>query len=170
MSDRNYTPEERREVLKQYLLLGTFRAAAEATGTPENTIRSWKHLMREWWDRTQNELITEMEGEYRPGWVRVMGLAVEALKDRLEHGDTKLTKDGMVKVPVSAKDTAVIAGIAADKLKQFGVKPAQGEDAVKRRSELAALAKKDREASKKDAVLAQMPVNRPVVQPEAVAN
>jgi hypothetical protein len=163
MPDRTYTPEEKRECLKQYLLLGTYSAAAEATGVPINTIRSWKHVDREWWDRTQNELITEMEGDYRPGWVRVLGKAIEAIEDRIENGDTVVTKAGLARVPVKGKDLGVLAGIAADKLKQFGVKPAVPDDVAKRRKELQELAKKDQE-------LAQLPVNQPVVQQEAAPN
>lgn len=161
-----YTEAERREALRQYLLLGTYRAASEAVAIPEQTMRSWKHNDREWWDRVQNELITQIEGDYRPGWVRVLGKAVEAMQERLDKGDTKLTKEGLVRVPVPAKEAAVIAGIAADKLRQFGAKPALSEDAQKRRKELAELAKQDREQS----ALAALPVNRPVIQPESAAN
>lgn len=147
MTDRTYTPEERREIVRQLLLLGTMGRVSEALGVPESTIKSWKFSQREWWDRTINELVTEMEGDYRPNWVRVMGKAVEAIEDRLVNGETKLTKDGPIRIPVSAKDVAVIAGIAADKLKQFGLTtPAKGESAEERQERLRKVAQEDRAA------------------------
>lgn len=155
MPERLYSPEEKREALKQYLLLGTYQKVSEATGISVNTLRGWKHHEREWWDLTQNELITELEGDYRPGWMRVLGKAMEAIEDRIDGGDYVLTKEGIVRVPVKGKELGVIMGIAADKLKQFAVKPVTVEDAGKRRKDLAELAKEDRKAND----LARMPVN-----------
>jgi hypothetical protein len=145
MPNPGYTDAERLEVMRQYLLLGTTRAASEATGVPEGTIKSWKTLYREWWDRTVNELITELEGDYRPGWVRVLGKAMEAIEDRIVHGDHVLTKDGLKRVPVKGKELGIILGIAADKLKQFGLTtPSVKEAQEKRQERLRAIAEADR--------------------------
>jgi hypothetical protein len=145
MPQPGYTDAEKREVLRQYLVLGTYQKAADASGVPLSTIRSWKHLEREWWDRTCNELITELEGEYRPGWVRVLGKAMEAIEDRIEHGDHVLTKEGLRRVPVKGKELGVILGIAADKLKSFGLTAPVAKVSQEERSErLRAIAEADR--------------------------
>jgi hypothetical protein len=142
-----YTESERREAVREYLLRGSYVAVEEALGVPRQTVAGWKHDQREWWEKTVAQLIVEIEGDYRPGWVRVLGKAVEAMEDRLDHGDTKVTKEGAIKVPVSAKEAAVIAGIAADKLKQFGIgTPAKGETAEERQERLRRLAQEDRAA------------------------
>jgi hypothetical protein len=141
-----FTEAEKREVLRQYLLLGSVSRASEATGVAESTIKAWRYNTKDWWDRTVNELVTEMEGDYRPNWVRVMGKAVEAIEDRLTEGDERLVGKERVRVKVSAKDASVIAGIAADKLKQFGlIAPAQAQSAEERRQKLAEIARQDRE-------------------------
>lgn len=148
MAQAGYTDAEKREVVRQYLVRGTYQKAADATGVPLNTIRSWKHETREWWDRVCNELITELEGEYRPGWVRVLGKAMEAIEDRIENGDHQLTKDGLVRVPVKGKELGVILGIAADKLKSFGLMaPVKTQQVAEERQErLRAIAEADRAA------------------------
>lgn len=141
-----FSEGEKREVLRQYLLLGTVRAASEATGVSEGTIKSWRYNTKEWWDRTVNELVTEMEGDYRPNWVRVMGKAVEAIEDRLTNGDERIVGREKVRIAVTAKDCSVIAGIAADKLKQFGlIAPSQAQSPEERRQKLAEIARQDRE-------------------------
>jgi hypothetical protein len=147
MPQAGYTEAEKREALRCYLVQGTYQKAADASGIPLNTIRSWKHLEREWWDRVCNELITELEGEYRPGWVRVLGKAMEAMEDRLEGGDYVLTKEGLKRVPVKGKELGIILGIAADKLKSFGLMaPVKAAKAVaeERQERLVAIAQADR--------------------------
>lgn len=147
MTDRSYTEQEKRHGVRVYLLCGSFVKAGVELGIPHQTITSWKFNNREWWDRTCNELITEIEGEYRPGWVRVMGKAVEALEERLENGNTVLTKAGQTRIPVPAREVAVIAGIAADKLKQFGLMaPAAKISSEDRQRELRQIAQADRQA------------------------
>jgi hypothetical protein len=147
MANRPYTSEEKRAAVKAYLETGRYSTAGERCGIPQQTIASWKCLEREWWDRTVNELVTELEGEYRPGWVRVLGKAMQAIEDRIDHGDHQLTKEGLVRVPVKGKELGVILGIAADKLKQFGlVAPATGTKRVaeERQERLRAIAEADR--------------------------
>jgi len=47
--------------------------------------------------------------------------AVSELRDRLDHGDHVLTKQGdVVRKPIGGRDLAVIAGIMADKTAQWG--------------------------------------------------
>jgi hypothetical protein len=136
VNSESYSEDERREAVKLYLTLGSFEKASEGSGIPVGTIASWKSKDRPWWDRVCAELVVEIEGNYRPGYVRVLGRAIEVMEDRLEHGDPKLTKDGVVRVGVSAKEAAVIAGIASDKLKQFAQVPVSPETQEARRRRL----------------------------------
>jgi hypothetical protein len=127
--------------VRLYLLHGTVDRVSQDTGIPIPSIMNWKNRDRAWWDRTCAELIVEIEGNYRPGWVRVLGKAIEVMEKRLEEGDPKVAKDGKVVMQgVPAKEAAVIAGIAADKLKQFANVPGKPESREERRERLKAVA------------------------------
>jgi hypothetical protein len=118
MRENRWNEAERRAVVKAYLLLGTIEKASQATGVAEGTIKTWRYGNPEWWAETADSITQEMEGQYQSGWRRVLGKAVEQMEDRLSNGDEKLLRDGTkVRVLIAAKEAAVIAGIAADKLR-----------------------------------------------------
>jgi hypothetical protein len=102
-----------------YLIHGTINKVSETTGIPKTTLRDWRH--DEWWGPLADEVRAEKEQEFQAGFSRIVDAAIEQIEDRLEHGDVKLvkTKDGYTqqRVPISAKDATVVAGITYDKLR-----------------------------------------------------
>ena len=99
-----------------YLSTGFYKKASAASGVPWQTIAFWKNSAP-WWDEMCAKLTMEMEEQYRAGWRKVLGGSLEAIEDRLLNGNHVMTKEGIVRIPVQAKDAVVIAGIACDKLR-----------------------------------------------------
>lgn len=71
------------------------------------------------WDALLEEVRSQKEDQIRAGDERIIELTQREIEDRLENGDVQLvrTKDGVQehRVPVKAKDAAVIKGISDDK-------------------------------------------------------
>ena len=113
-----YSDTDRIDVALSYLVHGNAQKVADQTGIPRRTIAQWKS--EPWWDELLTEIRQQNEPEFQAGFKENIRLALSAVKDRLEHGETKLVKgkDGEYigkKVPVGAKDSMVIAGISYDK-------------------------------------------------------
>jgi hypothetical protein len=102
-----------------FMVHGSLTKTAEACGIPLTTLYDWKQS--EWWPELSEQVRSEKEAEFQAGFSRVMQAAIGEIEDRLQHGDVKLAKgkDGyeQQRVPISAKDATVIAGISYDKLR-----------------------------------------------------
>ncbi len=115
-----YSDTDRIKAALCFLVHGNVTKVAKDTGLPANTIYTW--LGQPWWDELLTELRVQNEPEFQAGFKENIRLALSAVKDRLEHGETKLVKgkDGEYverKVPVIARDAMIIAGISYDKLR-----------------------------------------------------
>ena len=113
-----YSDTNRIEAALSYLVHNNIQKVANQTGIPRRTINKWASEL--WWEPLLTELCQQNEPEFQAGFKENIRLALSAVKDRLEHGETKLVKgkDGEYigkKVPVGAKDSMVIAGISYDK-------------------------------------------------------
>lgn len=115
-----YSDTDRIKVAMCFLVHGNVNKVARAMGIPSRTIANWtKHP---WWEQLLAEIGAQNEPEFQAGFRENVRLALGAVKDRLEHGETKLVKDKEGeyverKVPVGAKDSMIIAGISFDKLR-----------------------------------------------------
>jgi hypothetical protein len=114
---KKYTPEQKEHAISCYLATGSYTKAAALCDMPWQTIALWKHRDPRGWEEIVGKLNAEMEEQYRAGWRNVLVRSLDVMQDRLENGNHVLTKDGIVRVPVPAKDAVVIGGIAADKLR-----------------------------------------------------
>ncbi len=115
-----YSDTDRIRVALCYLVRGSGQKVANDTGIPRRTISQW--IAEPWWDELLTELRQQNEPEFQAGFRENIKLALGAVKDRLENGETKLVKgkDGEYverKVPVGAKDAMIISGISFDKLR-----------------------------------------------------
>ncbi len=114
-----YGNQKRIEAAVYYLVHGSLTKTSKACHIPITTLYDWKQT--EWWPSLTEQVRNEKEVEFQAGFTRVVEAATKEIEDRLEHGDVKLvkTKDGyeLRRVPVSAKDAAVVAAIAYDKLR-----------------------------------------------------
>jgi hypothetical protein len=109
-----YTNVERREAATTYLITGNLRATAKQTGVNERTLADW--VRSDWWDSLLQTLHAEKGIELDSKLTQIIDRCLDEVGDRLANGDCKLGKDGnVVRVPIPAKDAAIIAAVMFDK-------------------------------------------------------
>jgi len=113
-SGSRYTDENRREAAITYLVTGNLRATAKQSNVNERTLADW--VRSDWWDGLLQSLHAEKGRELDSKLTQVIDRALDELADRLVNGDPKLTRDGsLVRVPIPAKDAAIVAAVMFDK-------------------------------------------------------
>lgn len=114
-----WSPGDRETAIAAYADLGSVKEAAEATGVPLGTLERWLAAPEaaQAVEAIRKQHARKRSLEAGSLWDR----AVSELRDRLDHGDHVLTKQGeVVRKPIGGRDLAVIAGIMADKTAQWG--------------------------------------------------
>ncbi len=117
-----WTDKDKQRAVEVYKSTRNRRSTADITGIPYDTLCYWAE--QEWWDeaiRAAKQLDADMLEEAATS---IAQKGFEAVSDRLEHGDVVLTKDGqLVRKPVSARDAALVTGIALSKRKELQEEP-----------------------------------------------
>lgn len=109
-----YTDMDRREAAITYLVTGNLRATAKQTGVNERTLADW--VKSDWWVPLLQTLHAEKGRELDGKMTQVIDAALHELSDRLANGDYKVGRDGtLIRVPVPAKDAAIVAAVMFDK-------------------------------------------------------
>lgn len=117
-----YTPEQHYEAVAWFYATGDLGAVEKKMGIPNRTLSDWRHS--EWWAQIAQKIEEEQEQEIRAKNSNIIRRAQEEILDRLENGDAALAKDGSIRrVPVKAKDAAVIGSISFDKNRVMMGKP-----------------------------------------------
>lgn len=111
---RAYTREMKIQAAYFYLITGSGTKTAEKLDVDKMLISQWKDS--DWWPvataAARRTFSREIEGKL----TETMLLAQEALVDRLTNGDVKVNRDGEERrIPVSAKDAALILSIGFEK-------------------------------------------------------
>jgi hypothetical protein len=109
----HYTDEQRREAVGHYVLLGNWQAVSEVTHIPRRTLTDWSH--QPWFATLFAEVRAEKGAELDGAFSRIIDKATKELLDRLNNGDAVLIDGEVRRKPVSARDLALISGIAYDK-------------------------------------------------------
>lgn len=113
-SGSRYTDIDRREAGITYLVTGNLRATAKQTGVNERTLADW--VKSDWWDTLLQTLHAEKGQELDSKLSQIIDRCLVEVGDRLINGDCKMGKDGkLVRVPIPAKDAAIIAAVMFDK-------------------------------------------------------
>lgn len=130
---RPYTEEERREAVVAYIMGGeTYAAAERISGIPWSTIRTWKDNMPDWWDRTMKEAWEAYDDQIKTKYGHIVEEGARQLMDTVKHGERIVDKAGNpvlndrgeeARLPLKAKELAVIVGICQDKLNIVRGKP-----------------------------------------------
>jgi len=107
-----YSDADRRSAVAQCMLLGNVSATARATGIPRRTIGTW--TQSDWWVPLEAELRQQIDDEILAQTLQIIIKAQAAILDRLESGDAHLVNGEQVRVPVKARDLAIILGISAE--------------------------------------------------------
>lgn len=102
-----------------YMVLGSMRKTHEhlkaiRRPVPVTTLCKWTHT--DWWWRLKDEVRRQKADEFEALTTKAIHSAVGAVQDRLDDGDYHVDKDGeLIRIPVKAKDAAVVAGVLYDK-------------------------------------------------------
>jgi len=104
-----YSNEQRREAVRIYMETGKGTVVAKRLGMDPSTICLWRQT--EWWDDLAHEISIEIDDEVR---ALLRSTMVDGQKTVLAKLDT-----------ASAKDAAIIASIAIDKLRLIDGKPSR---------------------------------------------
>jgi len=113
-SGSRYTDCDRREAAITYLVTGNLRATAKQTGVNERTLADW--VKSDWWDALLQTLHAEKGRELDSKLSQIIDRCLVEVGDRLMNGDCKIGRDGnLVRVPIPAKDAAIIAAVMFDK-------------------------------------------------------
>jgi len=98
-----------------YAASGNYSKVARDTHINRNTIMSWAKDSVVWVEalgKAQQEISDEILA-YN---LKIVVKTNEQIIDRIDNGDTVLTKDGkQVRVPMKGRDLAVVSGIKEDK-------------------------------------------------------
>lgn len=114
--NKHWSDNDKLKVVSAYVLLRNASRVEEITGVPAGTINYWKTLP--WWEVEEAKVRRAQAEETVSRYHQIVKKTQELIMDRLEIGDTRMTKDGaLITLPVPAKDLAVINGVAIDKQK-----------------------------------------------------
>lgn len=117
-----WTDRDKERAILVYKSLGNLMKTSEITGIPYDTLQDWKH--KEWWNEALLAAKQEDTVALEDATTQISKKATDVLRDRLEHGDHVLKKDGeVIRVPVSAKDAAVVLGISLSRRKELQEEP-----------------------------------------------
>lgn len=101
-NNKEYSDEQKIELIKMYLLTGNLAFSAASLSIPEITARQWKNT--NWWKETEHELRLQQDFEVNAHLSKIVEKSLEVVADRLQGGDyiydSKIGK--MVRRPVSA--------------------------------------------------------------------
>ena len=111
-----YSDEDRRLAIVEYAVHGSLAKVVEHTGIPQQTLSGWKKT--DWWVDHLSEVRLQNKDIIESGYEQAILIGLEAIQDRMVHGDTYITRDGeQDKKPVSLRDLSTATGIAYDKLR-----------------------------------------------------
>jgi len=97
-----------------WLVTGSVEKASVMSEIPERTIRDW--IKQPWWDDVVDTAKGIKQKELDALWTGLIHKSADALRDRVDNGDSVLDKFGNIKkVPIKGKDLAFITAIAVDK-------------------------------------------------------
>jgi len=131
-SGSKYTDEDRRRAVVEYAMHGVMSKVSRVTGIPQPTLSNWKQ--QGWWEGALVEVRSQTEEVILSNNLKIAVRSGEEILDRIDNGDTQIVQGKPVKVPVKARDLAIVGGISQDKY--FGVQiqpPANAgtKDAIK---------------------------------------
>ncbi len=113
-----HTIENRYRAAAALLATGNSIAASRESGIPASTIRHWVHNDDNFQMICQ-EIRTEYGEQIKYKFAEIIHESAKETLDRVKNGDvTRDTKTGeLVRIPVKARDLAIIGGVVFDKLR-----------------------------------------------------
>lgn len=123
-------PDEKKvEAASIYAVTGSVHKASELTGVPLHTIKSWRQTDE--FKALLNEVWTENNEKIDARFTAIIEKSLEAIIDRLDNGDHRLTAKGtVVRVPIGAKELSLVQAINVDKRQLLRGLPTSRTDAA----------------------------------------
>lgn len=117
VSKPRWSEGDKARAVAAYSTVGSYSKAADLTGIPEMTMRYW--AKQPWFLEEMHRVDQADNAELKTVYTKIIKKATMLLEERLDGGDEVVTKDGeIIKKAVSAKELAIISGIAMEKRKQ----------------------------------------------------
>lgn len=114
--------EKIREAVAHYLECGSLAESGRRMGLAESTLVRWR--WRPEWHETVQAYERELDAKFAALLRKQFCAATQKAIDRVEQGDVRVTRDGqLIPVPVSARDSALVAGMALDRLRLLQGRP-----------------------------------------------
>lgn len=129
MENGIYPEMKKVEAASIYAVTGDLRKVSELTGVEESLLKYWRK--QEWFQLVLKEVWSENNETLNAKLTAAIDKAQDQLLDRLEHGDTKMTRDGeLVRVPIPGKDLSLITAIVFDKRQVLRGEPTSRSESV----------------------------------------
>jgi len=133
-TNKFWSDNQKIEAVALYLTLGNVALVSATLKIPDQTLRNWR--AQAWWNEVANELRVQDNIQFSASAKRIIDKSMEALADRLEHGDWIYDqKTGKLRrKPVSMRDAYQVAHgmiekkILLDKAEQVVENPASLEE------------------------------------------
>ena len=110
-----YSPEQKIAVMTYYFVYGNLEKAATYADVPYDIVKDW-HTRSAWWETEYQKIVAAKQHELDSTFTNVLHDCMSMLKDRLVEGDSVFNKAGdIVKLPIKAKELAIIGGVVFDK-------------------------------------------------------
>ena len=112
---RQYTDTEKFKAVATYILLGTLTATASELQISRETLKDWKD--KDWWKKYERQIKNEENAALSAKYRKIVQKTLDQIQERLDNGDSIVLKDGSIhKLPVKARELALIAAISTDKI------------------------------------------------------
>lgn len=121
-----WSDSQRVEAVTTWLAIGNLTLTGTTLGIPLDTLNRWKRS--DWWKKLVEEIRSEDNLKTDAKLAKIVDKSLEAVLDRVENGNLQFDqkRGSLVRVPVSARDSAKIATDMIDKrslLQNAQVKP-----------------------------------------------
>lgn len=144
-----YTPEQKVNAVMTFVMTGTIKKSAKIIGMPQQTLNEWKNKAV-WWDDTVRECRKKKQDELDSMYTVLIHDIVGQVADRVENGDTKVDRNGVVtKIPMTGKDLAITMAVTFDKRQLLRGEATSRVEKVSEKERIERLADSFKEMSKK---------------------
>ena len=109
-----YTNEQRRAVIADYVVTGNITKTAAMHNMPKQTVSNWANS--DWGVELLGQIRTEKAEELDANLTKLIDASFEQAQDRVENGDFRVGKDGkLIRVPMGGRDLVMSGAIVYDK-------------------------------------------------------
>ena len=116
------SPAKIREAVAHYMDCGSLAESSRRMGLNESTLVRWRY--RPEWGEVVASMERELDAKFKALLRKQFATASKSAIERIEQGDMRMTRDGqLIPVPVTARDSALVAGQAMDRLRLLEGKP-----------------------------------------------